>query len=446
MSEGREAPSSPLQALRGLRGAEVPFSLAMFACFFLVITSFWILKPLKKALFVEYYDRSGFELLGRSFGAAEAELLAKVLNLAVAFGAVLVFSALSRRLRRERLILAFTVAFLAAYAGYFALLGDPGAGTIWSFYLFGDLFSTVMVAAFWAFLNDSVDTERARWLYGPIGLGGVLGGVFGSMAVGAGIDAWSLRVWLGVCMVLGVGIALAALAGGRIARRADFAPQRSQAPPPAPRRGSALRGAALVARSPYLLAMAGLVGFYEVASTILDFQFTSAVAHYLDGSDIGSHMARVFAITNAVSASVQLFATSFVMARYGVGIALLVLPVAVLSGSAAFLALPSLWAGSALNTLDNGFSYSINQSAKEALYVPRSREEKYQAKAFIDMFVMRFAKVLAVGISLAAGAWLDSFQGVRALSLAVLGVAVAWIAVARYAGRRFASLEGSPPR
>jgi ATP:ADP antiporter, AAA family len=445
VSEGREAPSSPLQALRGLRGAEVPFSVAMFSCFFLIITSFWVLKPLKKALFVEFYDRGGFELLGRNFGAAEAELLAKVLNLAVAFGAVLVFSGLSRGLRRERLILAFTAAFVAGYAGYFVLLGDPGPGTIWSFYLFGDLFSTVMVAAFWAFLNDSVDAERARWLYGPIGLGGVLGGVFGSMAVGALIETWSLRLWLGVCMGLGVGIAVAALAGGRIAQRAAFAPQASQAPAAVRGRGAALRGAALVARSPYLLAVVGLVGCYEVASTILDFQFTSAVAHYLDGSDIGSHMARVFAITNAVSATVQLFATSFVMARYGVGIALLVLPAAVLSGSAAFLALPGLWVGSALNTLDNGLSYSINQSAKEALYVPRSREEKYQAKAFIDMFVMRFAKVLAVGMSLAVGTWLDSFQGVRALSLAVLAIAVAWIAVARYAGRPFASFEASPP-
>ena len=53
----------------------------------------------------------------------------------------------------------------------------------------------------------------------------------------------------------------------------------------------------------------------------------------------------------------------------------------------------------ALNTADNGFSYSINQSAKEALYVPTTREEKYKAKAFIDMFVQRFAKALAVGLS-----------------------------------------------
>ena len=41
-----------------------------------------------------------------------------------------------------------------------------------------------------------------------------------------------------------------------------------------------------------------------------------------------------------------------------------------------------LWA--ALNVAQQSTSYSINQSAKEALYVPTSRDEKYKAKAFID--------------------------------------------------------------
>ena len=37
----------------------------MFAYFFLVITSFWILKPIKKGLFISYYKGvGGFELLG----------------------------------------------------------------------------------------------------------------------------------------------------------------------------------------------------------------------------------------------------------------------------------------------------------------------------------------------------------------------------------------------
>ena len=65
------------------------------------------------------------------------------------------------------------------------------------------------------------------------------------------------------------------------------------------------------------------------------------------------------------------------------------MPMLILGASGLFLLMPILWMGSLLNTADNGFSYSINQSAKESLYVPTSTEEKYKAKAFIDMFVQR---------------------------------------------------------
>ena len=44
------------------------------------------------------------------------------------------------------------------------------------------------------------------------------------------------------------------------------------------------------------------------------------------------------------------------MSRLGIGIALLVLPVALLGGSAAFLVLPILLVGSSLNMVDNLFS------------------------------------------------------------------------------------------
>ncbi len=99
-------------------------------------------------------------------------------------------------------------------------------------------------------------------------------------------------------------------------------------------------------------------------------------------------------------------------------------------------------AGSLLNTADNGFSYSLNQSSKEALYVPTSADEKYKAKAFIDMFVQRFAKALAVGVSLAITITFDDFASVRWLGAFTAPVIVLWIFAARYAGRHFREIEG----
>jgi AAA family ATP:ADP antiporter len=129
------------------------------------------------------------------------------------------------------------------------------------------------------------------------------------------------------------------------------------------------------------------------------------------------------------------------MTRFGVGVALLVLPFTIALGSSAFLLFPMLWVGSLLSTADNGFSYSINQSAKEALYVPTSQAEKYRAKAFIDMFVQRFAKAIAVLISLGITFAFTDISSIRYLCLLTLGLLVVWVIAARYAGRRFAALE-----
>jgi AAA family ATP:ADP antiporter len=446
-------PHNPLRAMFTVRRSELPLTLMMFIYFFLVITSFWILKPLKKALFIEFYDQQGLSLFAWHMTAAQAELLAKVLNMVVAFVAVAVFTWLARRFRRQQLTFIFTGFFLLSDMLYSLMVAHPGSLTVWSFYLFGDLFSTLMVATFFAFLNDSVTPEAAKRLYGPVGLGGVVGGVVGTTFVRGLIDDISLAGWLWICVILSLLILVVAYAAGRVVGRdASLAPPAH--PPSTVSSGAnraqhgnpALEGARLVLHSPYLLSIVGIVGLYEIVSTIMDFQFTSTIAHYLDGPAIGRQFSTVFAITNVVSMCVQLFLTSWIMTRFGIMAALLVLPLVTLAGSAAFMAVPALWVGSLLNTVDNGFSYSINQSAKEALYVPTTPDEKYKAKAFIDMFVQRFAKAIAVVISLAITVMFKDFASLRWLSVCTIVIIVIWMAAARYAGKRFQSLEAAAER
>ncbi|PON13213.1 hypothetical protein C2W62_35555 [Candidatus Entotheonella serta] len=385
--------------------------------------------------------------------AAQAELLAKVLNMVVAFAAVAVFTWLVRRFRRQQLTFIFTGFFLLSYVVYSAIIATPGPLTVWSFYLFGDLFSTLMVATFFAFLNDSVTPDAAKRLYGPVGLGGVVGGVFGTTFVRGLIDTVSLAGWLWVCVILGLLILVVAYTSGRLVERnsviatsAESTPDISEETKGTEHDNPALEGAKLVLRSPYLLAIVGIVGLYEIASTIMDFQFSSTIAHYLDGPAIGRQFSTVFAITNVVSMCVQLFLTSWIMTRFGIMAALMVLPLAALAGSGAFMAVPALWVGSLLNTADNGFSYSINQSAKEALYVPTTQDEKYKAKAFIDMFVQRFVKAIAVVVSLGITAIFKDFASLRWLSLFTIAIVVLWVVAARYAGKRFQSLEETVAR
>jgi ATP:ADP antiporter, AAA family len=433
---------NPLKQILNIRRDEVPLAVLMFGYFFLVITSFWILKPLKKGLFIGFYDAQGFSIGDLILTAAQAEQIAKVLNMAVAFIAVTVFTLLSRSLRRQQLTYAFSGFFIVCYVIYALTLESKSASLIWSFYLFGDLYSTLMVATFFVVLNDSVASDVAKRLYGLIGLGGVSGGWFGTEILRAKISDFSLSEWMWVCLGIAVIIVIIGAVVGSLVKKddEDINPLSTEEAPTA-RGNPAIEGAQLVFRSPYLLSIVAIVGIYEMVSTIVDFQFSSAISYYLEGDEIGKQFATVFAFTNRFAFVVQILLTSFVMTRFGVGIALLFLPVAVLLGSVGFLILPTLWMGSALNTCDNGFSYSINQSAKEVLYVPTSRDEKYKAKAFIDMFVQRFAKALAVGLSLFITITFTGFESMRWLSLISIVLLVVWFFAVRYVGRHFNAME-----
>lgn len=430
------------KTIQNIRREEAPLAFLMGMYFLLVIASFWILKPLKKGLFIGYYDQDGFDLFAWHFSSAQAELIAKVLNMAVAFIAVTVFTVLVRNFRRQQLTYIFSGFFIVSYLLYTLMLNDAGDWTVWSFYLFGDLFSTLMVATFFAFLNDSVTPDGAKRLYGVIGLGGVAGGPVGTTLKTS--LPLSDTGWLWLCLGLAVLIVVIAMAVGRILARRPAFMAASGAPEPkaeeAVSGNPALEGGRLVFRSGYLLSIVAIVGLYEMVSTIMDFQFSATVAHYLDGPEIGVHFDRVFAFTNWVAFLVQLFLTSMVMTRFGVGTALLFLPCAALFASLGFMVAPVLYMGSALNTADNGFSYSINQSAKEVLYVPTTRDEKYKAKAFVDMFIQRFAKALAVGLSLAITIAFAGFESVRWLSVFTVIVLAVWIQAVRYAGRSFQSM------
>lgn len=445
--------TSPLRAFLDLKRRELPLTLLMFGYFFLVITTFWILKPIKKGAFFEFYDGRALELFGAALDAAQAELIAKVLNMGVAFAAVVAFSALARTLRRQQLTYVFA-AFSVLSLALFSVSSPRGELAVWLFYLFGDLFNTLMVATFFAFLNDSFTPAEARRTYGPIVLGGVAGGAFGSLFVNAQIaalpiqTAWSTWAWIAAAGAAAVAL-LAALAGREVARRLATEP-RARAPVEpveavAPRANPALDGARLVARSRYLLAIVVMVGVYELVSTIVDFQLSRTIVALSAPDEISANFSLAYLITNVTALVVQIFLTGFVLGRFGVSSALLIMPVAVLAASVGFMVMPIIAMGILMSSSDNGLSYSINQSAREALYTVTGRAEKYQAKAFIDMFVQRAAKAVAVGVSLLVTLLFEDVASTRWLSIVVILGVVLWLLAARYAGREFRARADRPP-
>ncbi|MGH7570748.1 MAG: NTP/NDP exchange transporter [Gemmatimonadota bacterium] len=440
----RETQISPagrlLRLFVDIRKREVEPAILFFLFWFLVIVVFWVLKPLKTGFFIEY--------LG-----ARVELYAKLANIGVALVAVLAFSWLFEKLGSRKLIFTLCGLFVAALLFFTTLLGRAGPPPVlanWSFYLFGDLWTTVWVTTFWAYLNEMTRTDQSKRLYGLIGGGGIIGGLVGVLSVAAFVEKESVSADTFL-----VGAAVATLAIGAIVWRIEALAGRSEAPigrgrsedrlqaekktgTEGSKGNAALEGAKLALASKYLFAIVMIVLLYEFASQILDYQYKIELESLQGEEATSAFFARVGVIINTVSIITQFFLVSFIIRRFGITTALLVLPVAMLVSSGIYFMIPVLWAGSLLTVSDNAFSYSINQTSRETLFVPTSPDVKYKARAFANMFVQRAGKGIAIGLAL-----LLAMMPVRFLSILAGVVIVIWAGFAWYAGRRFDGLTGN---
>jgi AAA family ATP:ADP antiporter len=285
-------------------------------------------------------------------------------------------------------------------------------------------------------------TGQTKRLYGLIGGGGIIGGLVGALLVATTIEDLGIGTLIMGTAVATVILGLIAFRIEMIARRDDATIGRERADARIvaatdKRANAALEGARLSLTSKYLFAIVMIVFLYEFASQILDYLFKNELESIQGAAATSAFYANIGVITNTVSVITQFFLVSFIMRRFGITTALLVLPAAMMISSGIYFAVPVLWAGSLLSISDNALNYSINQTSREALYVPTDADVKYKARAFANMFVQRFGKGIAILMALGLTA-----IPIRFLTFLAIGVIVMWAGFAWYAGRRFDEQTG----
>ena len=430
-----------LRSFVDIRKGEFEPALLFFLFWFFVIVVFQALRPLKKGLFVEH--------LG-----AHTELYAKLANIGVAMLAVVVFTALYNRFGSRRLIPTLCAIFAVAllvFAGVLSGGGAPAPWMNWAFYLFGDAWSTVWVTTFWAYLTELTRTEQSKRLYGLIGAGGVIGGLMANFTVWQYIQKSGIGVLLAGAAVVTVIVAAIVLRLETIARRPDAAISRQASASPkttsektAPKGNPVFDGARLVVASKYLLAIAMITFLYEINSQILDYQYSSAAETIQGAGGTQAFFGRVGTIIGVISVVTQLILVSFITRTFGITTALLILPAAMAAASGIYFVTPMLMTAALLTISDNSFNYSINQTAREMLYVPTSDDVKYKARAFINMLVQRVGKGAAILMALGFDAM--SNLPIRYLSILAFAVIAIWVAFGWYAGRQFDALTAEKTR
>jgi AAA family ATP:ADP antiporter len=149
---------------------------------------------------------------------------------------------------------------------------------------------------------------------------------------------------------------------------------------------------------------------------------------------IGEFYGSFFAWVNLAGLLLQSFFVSRIFKAIGPGGALFVGPAIAVAGYSVMLVAPVLGIVRILKILDNSNDYSVQNTARQALFLPVSREAKYKAKAAVDSFFWRFGDVLQAGMVYAGTALGFAVQAFAALNLVFTGV---WICVAAVLARNY---------
>jgi AAA family ATP:ADP antiporter len=323
------------------------------------------------------------------------------------------------------------------------------------------IFNMMVVAQLWSFANDLYTSEQGKRLFPLVALGASLGAALGSKIADLMVDT----VGVYGLLLVAAGLLLACAGLFVVAERLAVAlRERSPAEAsetPAPASGakseSKAGGFALVLKSPYLLAIALLALILNFANSNGEYMLgklvkaaaTDAVkqgtlAPDQIGAFIGHAYADFFFYVNVLGVFMQAVVVSRVVKHAGLGAALLVLPIISLSSGVATLILPALIIVQIGKTLENATDYSLNNTARQMLWLPTSPATKYKAKQAVDTFFVRLGDVssaLLVYVGASVFAW-----SVRGFAAANVVLGALWIVLAIRIIAQHRKLEAERPQ
>jgi ATP:ADP antiporter, AAA family len=388
-----------------------------FAYFFMLLASYYVLRPLRDQMGIA----GGVKNLPWLFTATFVTLLV----------AQPLYGALVAKLTRARFI-PIVYHFFAANLALFWLLLTLGVETAIVariFFVWVSVFNLFAVAVFWSFMADLFDAEQGKRLFGFIGAGGTAGALLGPVITIA------LSVPLGPTNLLIAAIVLLEAAVFCVYRLERAATVQAGAPAAEPPKigGGAFAALVEMFQSPYLLGVGAWVSMLSFGATIVYFEQAHIISTTVQGAGAQTRIfASIDLAVSLLTLATQIFATGWLLKRFGTGIAAGALPLVYVVGFAALAVSPSLAVVLTLQVVQRWMNFAIANPARQVFFTVVTREEKYKAKNLIDVVIYRGSDALY-------GWVFDSLQflGLKlgAIALCALPVTAAWLVLSAALGR-----------
>jgi AAA family ATP:ADP antiporter len=406
-----------------------------FACNFLLLASYYILRPVR-------------DTVATVFGTDQLQLLFTGTFIGTLIAAP-IYAWLSARVRLNRL-LPGVFWFWLANVLLFQVLFKAAPENRWiggAYYVWFSVTNLFMISVFWTLMSDLFSASQATRLFALIAAGGSVGAIAGPLVVRLAVHALGLDGML----IVAAGGFLAVIALVHLLMREKVRLRRLGEGGQSTTLDHNLAGGALdgfreLLRSAYSRHQAAFILLMTWVNTVAYFLQTDVISQAFSGVAARAvAIADISLVVNVLAAIILLFGLGRYVHRFGVTAGLILNPIIMVVAFVALALSPTLLMIQALQVIRQVSQYAIARPSREICFTVVPQADRYKTKNVIDIVVYRFGDL--------SSAWMEA--GLRAAGLRVVGSAAAgfgisiiWGVGALLLGKRFEVLraqQATPP-
>jgi AAA family ATP:ADP antiporter len=399
-----------------------------FACNFLVLASYYILRPVR-------------DTVATVFGTDQLQLLFT----ATFIGSVIaspIYAWLATRVRLNRL-LPGVFWFWLLNVLLFQVLFKIAPDNRWiggAYYVWFSVVNLFMISVFWTLMSDTFSASQATRFFALIAAGGSVGAIAGPLVVRFGVRALGLGGMLFIAA--GGFVAVIVLVHLLMREKARLRLLGEEGQPTTldhDLKGGALDGYWELLRSAYSRRQAAFILLMTWVNTVGYFLQTDVISKAF--SQVASRavaIADISLVVNVLAAIILLFGMGRYVHRFGVTAGLVLNPIIMVIAFIGLALSPTLLMIQALQVIRQVTQYAIARPSREICFTVIPQADRYKTKNVIDTVVYRFGDLSA--------AWMET--GLRAAGLRVvgsamagLGISVIWGMGALMLGKRYEVLK-----